>query len=136
MGHSSVCSLPWRQLLFGFTALLLAGCGSSGPAVAPVTGRVTLDSRPLELVDIVFQPTNGDSPSTSRTDSDGHYELMYKRGVMGARTGEHTVRIGFTSNLAKNPPAIPAKYNTESDLRREVKSGPNQFDFELKSDGK
>ena len=87
--------------------LVAAGCGQSGPEVAPVKGRVTLDGRPLEMVDVVFQPTNGDPPSTSRTDADGQYELLYKRGLMGARIGEHTVRIGFTSNIVANPPNIP-----------------------------
>ena len=112
--------------------LVAAGCGQSGPEVAPVKGRVTLDGRPLEMVDVVFQPTNGDPPSTSRTDADGQYELLYKRGLMGARIGEHTVRIGFTSNIVANPPNIPPRYNTQSDLRREVKAGEeNVFDFEL-----
>ena len=98
---------------------------------------MTLDGRPLEMVDVVFQPTNGDPPSTSRTDADGQYEMLYKRGVMGARIGEHTVRIGFTSNIVANPPNIPPRYNTQSDLRREVKAGEeNVFDFELTSEKK
>jgi len=98
-----------------------------------VKGRITLDGQPLNLVDVVFQPTNGDPPSTSRTDADGHYEMLYKRGVMGARTGQHTVQIGFTSNIAKNPPNIPPRYNRQSELRQEVKPGDNSFDFDLKS---
>ena len=112
------------------------GCGRSGPEVAPVTGRVTLDGRPLETVDVVFQPTDGKPPSTSRTDADGNYELLYKRGLMGARVGEHTVRIGFTSGIVKNPPNVPARNNTGSELRAEVKPGGNEFNFDLKSEGK
>jgi hypothetical protein len=113
-----------------------AGCGKSGPEVAPVKGRVTLDGRPLETVDIVFQPSDGKPPSTSRTDADGHYELLYKRGSMGAPVGEHTVRIGFTSGIVKNPPNIPDRYNKQSELHREVKSGDNEIDFDLKSESK
>jgi hypothetical protein len=122
----------WVPLLI----CVVAGCGKGGPDLAPVTGRVTLDGRPLESVDVVFQPTNGNPPSTTRTDADGHYEMLYKRGLMGARVGEHTVRIGFTSNIVTNPPNIPAKYNMASELRREVKSGANELDFELTSEGK
>lgn len=99
-------------------------------------GRVTLDGRPLEMVDVVFQPDDGKSSATSRTDPDGHYELLYKRGVVGAPTGKHTVRIEFTSNIVKNPPNIPDRYNKQSELHREVKSGVNDFDFDLKSEGK
>jgi hypothetical protein len=116
--------------------LLAAGCGTSGPEVAPVKGRVTLDGRPLESVDVVFQPTDGKSPSTSRTDEDGNYEMLYKRGLMGARVGDHTVRIGFTSGIIKNPPNLPAQYNTASELRAEVKPGANEFNFDLKSEAK
>jgi hypothetical protein len=116
--------------------LVVLGCGKGGPDVAPVKGRVTLDGQPLEMADIVFQPNDGGSPSTSRTDTDGTYELLYKRGVVGARTGEHTVRIGFTSALVKNPPNIPAEYNTASKLRADVKRGDNEFNFALKSDAK
>jgi hypothetical protein len=116
--------------------LIAAGCGKSGPEVAPVKGRVTLDGRPLSTVDIVFQPENGKPPATSRTDEEGNYELLYKRGQNGAPVGQHTVRIAFTSGVVKNPPSIPAKYNTASELKREVKSGSNEIDFDLKSDAK
>jgi hypothetical protein len=117
--------------------VLLAGCGQEGPELAEVSGRVTLDGQPLELVDVVFQPSDGTPPSTGRTDADGRYQLLYKRGMMGARTGEHTVRIDFTSNIVANPPKIPARYNTATELRREVKAGDdNVFDFELTSEPK
>jgi|tagenome__1003787_1003787.scaffolds.fasta_scaffold19438583_2 hypothetical protein len=104
--------------------------------MATVHGRVTLDGRPLELVDVVFQPTNKEPPSTGLTNADGYYELLYKRGVNGARLGEYNVRIGFFSNLAKNPPKIPARYNTNSEQNVEVKSGPNEYNFDVKSEEK
>ena len=122
----------WLTLLI----CVAAGCGKSGPEVAPVKGRVTLDSRPLEMVDIVFQPEDGKPPATSRTDTDGHYELLYKRGVVGAPVGQHTVRIDFTSGIVKNPLNVPDRYNKQSELHREVKSGNNEFDFELTSESK
>jgi hypothetical protein len=128
--------LAFQKILLALLLCLVFGCGPGGPEVAPVKGRVTLDGRPLNTVDIVFQPTNGDSPSTSRTDADGNYEMLYKRGVMGARTGEHTVRIDFTSNIISNPPKIPPRYNTQSELKEEVKRGENTFNFELKSEPK
>jgi hypothetical protein len=127
-----LASLVWPLLLVGFAT----GCGQSGPDLAPVKGRVTLDGRPLDTVDVVFQPTKGDPPSTSRTDAEGHYELLYKRGFAGAHIGEHIVRIEFTSNIVKNPPNVPDRYNKQSELRREVKSGQNEFDFDLTSEGK
>jgi hypothetical protein len=122
----------WMPLLI----CVAAGCGKSGPEVAPVKGRVTLDGRPLSTVDIVFQPEDGKPPATSRTDEEGHYELLYKRGVNGAPVGQHTVRIAFTSGIVAKPPTIPDRYNKQSELHREVKSGSNEIDFDLKSEGK
>jgi hypothetical protein len=126
-----------RYLIFLLSVFLSAGCGQEGPELAEVSGRVTLDGQPLELVDVVFQPSDGTPPSTGRTDADGCYQLLYKRGMMGARTGEHTVRIDFTSNLVAKPPRIAPRYNTQSELRGEVKAEEdNVFDFELKSEPK
>jgi hypothetical protein len=87
------------------------------------------------MADVVFQPAESKRPSSGRTDSDGRYELMHKRGVEGALVGEHTVLITVSPEVVRNPPPIPARYNTQSELRREVK--PNQenvFEFVLTSE--
>ena len=116
--------------------MLLVGCRESGPEVAPVTGVVTLDGRPLAFADVTFQ-AEGKSPGVGRTDKDGRYELMYKRGVVGAPIGPNRVSITTSSELVRNPPRIPARYNTESELTREILAGEdNVFDFELKSEPK
>jgi hypothetical protein len=123
-----------------FTQLLLtvfAGCGQNGADVAPVSGRVTLDGRPLASADVAFQPDGAQRASSGRTDADGRYQLMFKRGQPGALVGEHTVRISISRELVRNPPHIPARYDTQSELRREVKADDeNVFDFELASDAK
>jgi hypothetical protein len=114
----------------------LAGCGKTGPELAPVTGRITLDGQPLENADIVFQPDGSKPPSTGRTSADGRYELAYKRGVMGGMIGSNTVRITISPEVVSNPPSIPARYNTESELKKEVKSGQNEFNFDLTANEK
>src|SRR5688572_704144 len=84
--YSSICCM----LLLG----PLAGCGQSGPQLAPVSGRVTLDGQPLDAAEVLFQPDEGTgSPSYGYTDENGRYELGYKRGVKGAMVGSHTVSI-------------------------------------------
>ena len=117
--------------------LLLAaaiGCGEGGPQVAPVTGRVTLDGQPLEHADVAFQPDGSQRPSIGRTDADGRYTLAYKRGQPGAIVGEHTVRINVSPELVAKPPRIPARYDTQSELRVEVVPGEeNVFNFDLES---
>ena len=77
------------------------------------------------------------------TDAAGRYELQYTRDLKGAKVGQHTVRISrFELALgepkkdeAEKPKPLPAKYNIQSTLTREVKSGSNTFDFKLESGG-
>lgn len=126
------CWYLWTLLLL----TTLAGCGTGGPEIVPVSGRVTLDGRPLENADVVFQPAGANRPSSGRTDKDGLYQLMYKRGIEGARVGEHTVFITVSPEVVRKPPRIAAKFNTQSELHREVKSGQNEFDFDVTTEAK
>jgi hypothetical protein len=111
-----------------------SGCGNSGPQIAPVQGRVTLDGRPLAQADITFQPEGAQRASIGRTDGDGRYELAYKRGEPGAIVGKHTVHVEVSSELVANPPPIPARYAADSELHHEVKPGDNEINLDLKSD--
>jgi hypothetical protein len=120
-----------RRSSFFVLLVLLLGCGGSGPEVAPVSGRITVDGQPMENVDIVFQPDESKSPSYGRTDKDGRYTLVYKRGQDGARLGWHSVGISVSHELVRNPPKIK-----NQELRREVKPGNNVFDFEATSESK
>jgi hypothetical protein len=114
----------------------LAGCGTSGPQIAPVHGRLTLDDQPLVNADLLFQPDGAQRASTGRTDRDGRYELAYKRGQMGAIVGPHTVRIEISKEVVRNPPPIPERYAAKSELHADVQPGDNEFNFDLKSDAK
>ena len=61
---------------------------------------------------------------------------MYKRGVMGRAS----VNTRFASNSPPTslpkPPNIPDRYNKQSELRREVKPGQNEFNFDLTTEAK
>jgi hypothetical protein len=48
--------------------------------------------------------------------------------------GQHTVRI--LAQVEPQAPVIPDRYNKQSELRAEVKPGPNEINFDLKSDAK
>ncbi len=117
--------------------LAMYGCGGDAtrPAIATVTGVVTLDGTPLENATVLFQPENG-RPSSGITDKDGRYTLSYAAGVPGAAEGAHTVYIrtlipGEDGEPPVSPEKLPAKYHDESGLRVEVKSGANTHDFPL-----
>ncbi len=100
---------------------------------------MTLDGRPLYGARLMFQPeASGGSPSYGATDQDGRYELVFKRGQNGAMIGWHRVYIESAKELpgpdgksVRSPP-LPARYNSQSELRQEVKSDEeNEFNFEL-----
>jgi hypothetical protein len=120
---------PYRTIIVAFL-ISVAGCDKSGPQIAPVRGRVTLDGQPLPDTSVVFKAT-GMSPSGGRTDGNGNYELIYKRGVKGAPIGMNQVTILEDTQKTRGPQRVPARYNQESELQREVQPGDNVIDFEL-----
>ena len=73
---------PMNRL--GFPAiplLLLVGCGQEPHAIAPVSGRVTLNGKPLPNAGVTFSPmpagakVDAGPGSAGVTDADGHYTL-------------------------------------------------------------
>ena len=126
-------SKPHRPGIVGLLLLLaFTGCNKSGPDLAPVRGRVTLDGKPLVMADVYFHPDGEKSPSIGRTNAEGQYNLGYKRGVEGGMLGWNTVRIQSVTGT----PLVPPRYNRDTELRREVKPEKNTFDFELTTEKK
>jgi hypothetical protein len=46
------------------------------------------------------------------------------------------VRIWVSPDISPHPPVIAARFDTKSELRREVKAEQNEFDFEVTTEGK
>jgi hypothetical protein len=85
-----------RCVIFASSLALLSGCGSPHFQYAEVSGRVTLDGKPLSDVEVVFvpDPTKGTKGGRAGgyTDPDGRYRLstpLYKGN--GAAVGFHNV---------------------------------------------
>src|SRR4051794_9588941 len=81
--------------------LLAVGC-SKGPALAPVSGRVMMDGKPLPNATVTFRPLAKDGSSVlesvGTTDSDGRYTLKAlvsgaAESPAGAMAGKHKVMI-------------------------------------------
>lgn len=139
--------------------LVTLGCGSGGPELGSVTGKVTLDGKPVTNGLVTFMPVGGGRPATGKTDANGQYELLGVDGK-GAVLGQHRVAVTTLQQAvavtemrsdspeyakqavadrsaydsAKVVEPIPARYNTNTDLTKEVKSGANVIDLELKSE--
>ncbi len=86
---------------FAIPILALAGCSDTEYSLAPVSGKVTLDGKPVDGIRLVFSPmaneTNTDPGpwSTGVTNSDGEYTLETRHKKTGAAVGKHTVMFEF-----------------------------------------
>ena len=127
----------WAGML-GFAALTV-GCAPA--EYGHVTGKVTLDGKPVEGAEIRFAPEEGRA-AWDRTEADGDYELNYTPGVKGAKTGTNTVTITTAteptvSDLGRpipgEPELFPSDYNQNATHKVEVKPGENVFDFDVTS---
>ena len=135
--------MKYSFLSVGLIALFVTGCGSSdGPKLGSVTGSVTLNGLPLSNATVEFIPSGGGRNSIATTDASGAYSLMYTSDAEGAIVGPHTVRItsavegvsdegGDEGGIEARAESVPRKYNDDSTLQVEVKSGSNTHDFDL-----
>jgi hypothetical protein len=138
--------MPRVCLVWVVLALPLAGCGGGSYKTAPVSGRVTLDGRPLAKAQVTFVPVAGTgekeplSSSHGITDNDGRYTLAIidQAGgtTEGAVVGKHKVMIqgGITDPKRARQKNLPPRYNRKTTLECDVPpGGTNSADFNLKS---
>jgi predicted small lipoprotein YifL len=126
--------------------LLIAGCGTGGPTIAPVSGVVTLDGKPVEGAAVGFIAV-GDGPvANGSTDAQGRYTLtcMNQSGavvgdykVVVSKMIDHGIRPDSTvapggSKIQWFTPPRYAKIETTG-LTATVKSGTNDIPLELTS---
>ena len=159
--------LIWKALLTMCTwysraaivvVLFLTGCGDG---LSAISGKVTMDGKPLPNAIVTFVPAEGGSSATGQTDDAGAYKLIsvlgdglppgkYKVTVTTAQTTtasdsseidmnspEYLAMasgVGMESGKTKAPKEpIPAKYNSATQLLQEVGAGKNEIDLELTS---
>lgn len=127
--------------------ILLAGCGGGPYKTAPVSGRVTLNGKPLTNAAVTFQPIadqgkmNSGPGSGGFTEADGRYTLkLVGTETTGAVVGKHAVRISLVphdnpgDDRPKRYKQLPAKYNSRSKLEYDVPAGgTDAADFQLTS---
>ena len=138
-------SAALRLVAIGVIALGIAGCqGAAG--LAPVSGKITLDGKPLADAHVVFQPENnskapGIGGSYAFTNEKGEYTLRTFEGDQaGAAVGTHRVQINLKIDTEKDPASrtrpklLPARYNVQSALTFQVQpGGTKDANFDLTS---
>lgn len=136
--------LRWLAGLIPAVALALFGCSSDDVKRTAVSGKVTLDGKPLAKGDIQFIPKSGDSRGAAWGQVvDGSYSIP---AADGPAAGTYTVSI--TPNIAEaaatatdeapgeptaEAAAAPAvAYTSKAPMEATVTPGkPGAFDFDL-----
>ena len=129
------------RILGVLLALVLSvslGCSSG----TTVSGHVTLDGQPLTKGTITFNPKQEAPSATAQIDARGNYRLSVGTS-QNVTPGTYQVTIDAVEIIPPTPTdpsplpkkLLPAKYydGQNPEMVREVKAGPNKFDFELKS---
>jgi hypothetical protein len=120
-------------------ALLIFGCRNE-VELGDAHGVVTIDGKPTKDLTIRFVPIGGGRSALGRTDENGYYEMQYSARATGSLVGP--VRVEITAaeettdaagNTRMKPETIPARYNVNSELKADVGSGDNSFDFDLQA---
>jgi len=133
--------------------VVLTGCGPKPPRMAQVSGRVTLDGKPLPKASVTFVPMaskenqNPGKTAQGITDEEGRYQLSVDVATPGAVVGK--CRIYISTRLSD--PAIddrdaggpirslprdkvPPRYNMGTELSFDVPpAGTDKANFDLTS---
>jgi hypothetical protein len=139
------------RLIVGFVVLLALGCGG-GKKLAPVSGVVKLNGKPLPGATVSFTPLvdtgSIEAPlsSVGKTNANGEYTLEATTGQSGALVAKHKVSITLVNEQRGDsdarPPRggwpikdkIPLRYNEKTELFCDVPAGgKTDANFDLKS---
>jgi hypothetical protein len=127
-------------LLIYFFVFPMFGSKAYAPKLAPVTGTVVVDGKPLAGAEVWFHPEQKQqdakgkefkvSSSFGKTDASGRYELMYDQDHKGAAIGKCRIEIvtadysGIHEKYYKTRKKIPPE-------TIEVKAGKQVVDLDL-----
>ncbi len=96
-----------------------------------VSGMILLDGNPVPGARLVFQGGNRNNRAEAVSDRLGRYTMVFTETREGASVGNNQVTVSLTD--AGGQETIPANYNSQTTLKRFVRSGDNFFNFSLTS---
>ncbi len=132
-------------LILSAAFVLLQGCGQSGPALYPVSGKVQCDGKPVADATVFFHRAGktdiGEPVPYGTTGPDGSYQLGTNVPGDGAVAGDYVITIVWPDITKKEngngerPDLLKGTYlkPTESKLKAAVTTGKNDIPvFEVK----
>jgi hypothetical protein len=147
-----------RLVLSLALGIAMTGCAGSGDNLPrePITGNVTMDGQPLPEGVIQFSPTGdatkGAAVGANADIKDGQFSIPREQGLIPGNYKIAISHAALTEEKAKGktntkvdskipsrttalgPEQIPARYNTQSELKTEIKPGGGRdLKYDLKS---
>lgn len=132
---------PSLVLLCVFVCAAPLWLGCSGSGLHAVSGEVSLDGEPVDGGNILFLPTEGEAKRGAAEIVAGKYAIPAQQGL---QPGKYRIEIRWDKPTGKQiasgdpgmmmeerVPVVPTKYNAESTLVEEIKTGENKLDFKL-----
>lgn len=126
--------IPGTTLLA--VAMAVLGC-SNEPKLLEVTGAVTYAGQPVKSGSIRFESTATGKYSTEGFIADGRYKVKIKPGNFRVEVSSPRPKVAPGGKTPPGPgedevvETIPAKYNTNSELKVEIGVGQLSHDFTL-----
>ena len=134
--------------LVAIGTLMLAGCGSSGPATVPVHGTVTWQGQPLDNGTVVFHPVDVAADGLRRTPMaqlrpDGTFQMSTFAEGDGVMPGRYSVSIqsytegvvvDFIDPSKASKSRIPQRYTTPQTSGLTADVAPDADSVELQFD--
>jgi hypothetical protein len=119
--------------------VLLAGCGGPDYKLVPVSGKVTLNGKPVPEAHVSFEPRAVGPGCYARTDAEGRFTMQsVLDDKPGAVPGTHVVRITTARSGNPNDDAAemvgevaPQRFLDGSESFDVPAGGTDQADFEL-----
>lgn len=117
--------------LMALLVMSAIGCGKTEdpnrPKTFPVTGRVTMNGKPVEGANVTFHPASGSQTSIGVTDADGNYSLSTFSSNDGALPGQYKVSIAkYAASAQAKPTTGPRPGELASgdlDMTRDLDEG-------------
>jgi hypothetical protein len=121
-------------------ALMVSGCGESGPPMGEVTGTVTVAGEPASTGSIAFFPTDGKSATAGAPIEGGRYTAQVPLGeskveIRVSKTVGHKKLYDTPDSPTKAimEETLPAKYNDQTELTINVELGVNEQNYDLEA---
>jgi hypothetical protein len=120
------------------TLLLLSGCSKPKIPTGEVTGKITINGKPVPGIYVTFVPQERIRPAVGKTDAEGNYRAQLLAKQSGVPLGPCVAQFSlYHGDATRN--YLPARFNEEASKNPELNLNVTEdglvFDYDIKYDG-